>query len=119
VKPLIPLILMLAVFWLLVIRPQRKRQLKMAEQQRGLHVGDEVMLGSGIFGRITDVQDDTVSLEVAPGTSIKVSKQAVVKVLTQPGDDVISEYDDAEPRSEQPQDTAATVVPDASDRHDQ
>lgn len=75
----LPLILIVLVFWVLVIRPQRKRQQELTKTQRGLEIGTEVMLGSGIFGTIVSVADETVRVEVAPGTTIKVARQAVVR----------------------------------------
>ncbi len=78
---LIPFVLIVLVFWFLVIRPARKRQQEMTAIQRSVEVGAEVMLGSGIFGRVTATSDDTVQLEIAPGTKVKVARQAVVRVV--------------------------------------
>jgi preprotein translocase subunit YajC len=77
----LPLILIVLVFWVLVIRPQRKRQQELTKTQRGLEVGTDVMLGSGIFGTVVSVADETVRVEVAPGTTIKVARQAVVRQI--------------------------------------
>ena len=44
------------------------------------------MLGSGIFGTVASLDDETLGLEIAPGTTIKVARQAVVKVLDNPVD---------------------------------
>jgi preprotein translocase subunit YajC len=78
----LPLILIVLVFWVLVIRPQRKRQQQLTQTQKGLEIGTEVMLGSGIFGTVVSVADETLRVEVAPGTTIKVARQAVVRVVT-------------------------------------
>jgi preprotein translocase subunit YajC len=85
---LLPFVLIAAVFWFLLIRPQRKRQMELVRTQRGLEVGDEVLLGSGIVGRVAELPDDEfLHLEVAPGVRIKALKGAVVRNLTeQPGD---------------------------------
>ena len=53
----------------------------MAATQSALGVGTEVMLGSGIYGTVASVEDDTLHLQVAPGTIVKVARQAVVKVI--------------------------------------
>lgn len=82
----LPLILIVLVFWFLVIRPQRRRQQDLSSTQRGITVGTEVMLGSGIYGTIRAIDDDTVRVEVAPGTTMKVSRQAVVRVVDQTHD---------------------------------
>jgi len=77
----LPLVLIVLVFWLLIVRPQRRRQQALAATQASLGLGSEVMLGSGIFGRVASLDDETIQLEVAPGTVVKVSRQAIVKVL--------------------------------------
>ncbi len=77
----LPFILIALVFWFLIVRPQRRRQQELASTQSALAPGAEVMLGSGIYGTVTAVEDDTVRLDVAPGTTIKVARQAVIKVV--------------------------------------
>ena len=82
---LIPLLLIVLAFWLLVIRPARRRQQEMTRIQNSVSIGAEVMLGSGIFGTVVAIGDDTLTLAVAPGTEIKVARQAVVRVIEAPG----------------------------------
>lgn len=79
---ILPLLLIVLAFWFLVIRPARKRQQDTARIQSSVDVGAEVMLGSGIYGTVVAVGDDTLQLEVAPGTTVKVARQAVVRVIT-------------------------------------
>lgn len=73
------LVAIMAIFWFLMIRPARKAQRAQQELVSSLEVGDEVVLNSGIFGRITALADATVELEVAPGTVLKVARQVVVR----------------------------------------
>ena len=82
---LVPLLLIVLAFWLLVIRPAKRRQQDMTRIQNSVSVGSEVMLGSGIFGTVVSVGDATISLQIAPGTEIKVARQAVVRVV-EPGE---------------------------------
>lgn len=82
---LLPLLLIVLAFWFLVIRPARRRQQEMSRVQNSVGVGSEVMLGSGIYGTVVAVGDDTLTLSVAPGTEIKVAKQAVARVIPPPG----------------------------------
>jgi len=77
----LPFVLIALVFWLLIVRPQRRRQQDLARTQDSIAPGTEVMLGSGIFGTVSSVQDETLHLEVAPGTTLKVARQAVVRVV--------------------------------------
>ena len=75
-------VLLLAVMWLLVIRPQRKRQ---AEQRRILNSvapGEEVLTAGGLYGTVRAVDDDEVRLEIAPGVEVRVSRHSVAVVLT-------------------------------------
>ncbi|HLN77103.1 MAG TPA: preprotein translocase subunit YajC [Nocardioidaceae bacterium] len=82
---LLPLLLIVLAFWVLVIRPARKRQQAMSQIQNSVDVGSEVMLGSGIFGTVVAVGDETLTLRIAPGTEIKVARQAVVRVIESHG----------------------------------
>ena len=80
----LPFVLIALVFWFLIVRPQRRRQHELASTQSSLDVGTEVMLGSGIFGTVASLDDETIRLELSPGTTVKVARQAVVKVLDRP-----------------------------------
>jgi preprotein translocase subunit YajC len=76
------IVLLFAVMWLLVIRPQRRRQ---AEQRRILESvapGEEVLTAGGLYGTVRAVDDDEIRLEIAPGIEVRVSRQAVAAVLT-------------------------------------
>lgn len=74
----VPILLIVVLFYALVIMPQKKRQKKMAEFLLALKVGDRVVTGGGLVGRITDIGEKEVSLEIAPGVVISVMKQAVL-----------------------------------------
>jgi preprotein translocase subunit YajC len=80
----LPFVLIALVFWFLIVRPQRRRQQELAATQSSLDVGTEVMLGSGIFGTVASLDEETVQLELSPGTTVKVARQAIVKVLDGP-----------------------------------
>jgi preprotein translocase subunit YajC len=73
--------LIAAVFWFLLIRPQRRRQQELAATQRTVELGDEVMLGAGIFGVVTRAEDEFLELETSPGARMKVARAAVVRVV--------------------------------------
>jgi preprotein translocase subunit YajC len=77
----LPFVLIALVFWFLIVRPQRRRQQQLASTQAALGPGTEVMLGSGIFGTVASLDDETLRIEVAPGTVVKVARQAVVRVI--------------------------------------
>ena len=77
----LPLIFMFVVLWFLMIRPQMKRAKEHKAMVEALAKGDEVVTGGGIAGRVTDVGDSFVQIEVAPNTVVAVQKQAVATVL--------------------------------------
>ncbi|KQY60669.1 hypothetical protein ASD11_06035 [Aeromicrobium sp. Root495] len=79
-----PLLLIVPVFYLLVLRPARARQRDFQETQKALSVGERVMLASGIFGEVADLDDDVVHLRIAPDTVIEVKRQAVALVVPDP-----------------------------------
>lgn len=81
---LLPLLLIVVIFWLLIIRPARRRQNAMAELQRSVTPGTEVMLNSGIFGTVEAVEDDVITLAVSDATSLRVHKQAITQVVRPP-----------------------------------
>lgn len=72
------LIGMFGVMYFLMIRPERKRQEKTQAMLGALKRGDEVVLTSGVFGKIQAVEERAIVLEVADKTRIKVLKQAVM-----------------------------------------
>ena len=78
---LLPLILMFVVLWFLMIRPQMKRAKEHKAMVEALAKGDEVVTGGGIAGRVVEVGDSFVQIEVAPNTVVAAQKQAVATVL--------------------------------------
>ncbi len=91
----LPFVLIALLFWLLIVRPQRKRQQDLKSTQSTLGVGSEVMLGSGIYGRVASLDDETLQLELSPGAHMKVARQAVVRVIDPP--DPLDTTDDQDP----------------------
>lgn len=79
---LLPLIIIIALFWLLMVRPQQRRQREIVSLQESLQVGQRVMMSSGVFGSIVALTDDRARLEVAPGTQIEIARAAIAKVDT-------------------------------------
>lgn len=77
----LPIILMFAVLWFIMIRPQMKRQKEAKAMLEALAKNDEVVTAGGILGRVTKVTDQYVGLEIAAGTEITVQKNAVTTVL--------------------------------------
>jgi preprotein translocase subunit YajC len=80
-ESILPFVLIVVVFWFLVVRPSRNQQKRLAATQSSVAVGSQVMLGSGIYGTVAGVGEETFDVEIAPGTTMKVAKQAVVRVV--------------------------------------
>jgi len=74
---LVMMIIFFVIFFLLVIRPQMKQQKEHKKMVESLSKGDEVVTGGGLLGRITDVGDNFVLLEVARDTEVKIQKNSV------------------------------------------
>lgn len=77
---LIFLFVMLAVFWVIMIVPQRKQQKKRMEMLNALKKGDKVITIGGIHGEITDVGDEDIRLRIADKVEIKLTKGSVSRV---------------------------------------
>ena len=83
--PLLAYFALLAVaFFVAVVRPQRRRLTAHRILVAGLQVGDEVITSGGIFGTIRSVTDDTVGLEIAPGTTVTVARAAIAQAVPAP-----------------------------------
>ena len=74
----LPLILIFVIFYFLLIRPQQKKQKQHQAMLNSLMVGDEVVTGGGIYGKIDKIIDNnTFLIEIANGVKIKVTKSAI------------------------------------------
>jgi preprotein translocase subunit YajC len=76
---LISLGLMVVIFYFLLIRPQRRRAMVQRDLAESLGVGDEVVTVGGMFGTIRAVDDESVTVEVSPGTDIRMLKSAILR----------------------------------------
>lgn len=71
----------IAIFYFLLWRPQQKRAKEHKNLIENLAKGDEIATGGGLMGRITKVNDDRISLEIAENVEVQVQKQAVAILL--------------------------------------
>lgn len=94
---LVPLVLMGGLFYFILLRPQRSRQRAQRRLLEGLEVGDEVMTAGGIFGTIKaiDDDDDTLTVEIAPGTQVRMIRRAIAQKLIE------DEYEEPEEEADQ------------------
>jgi preprotein translocase subunit YajC len=76
-----PLILIFAVFYFMLIRPQMKRAKEHKNLVAELAKGDEVVTNGGLLGKITDVGDSFISVQLTEGVEIKLQRHAVASVM--------------------------------------
>ncbi len=78
---MLPLLLMFVVLYFVMIRPQMKRQKETRNMLAALAKGDEVATAGGVLGKITELGDQYMTLEIAAGVNVRVQRNAVVQVL--------------------------------------
>ena len=78
---LLPMILMFAVFYFLLLRPQAKRAKAHAETLAQLKRGDEVITSGGIYGRVEGLTDEFITLEISDGVRVKVVRRQIASKL--------------------------------------
>ena len=93
--PIVMMVLMFAMMYFLIIRPQRRQRKEHEARIAALRTGDEVVTTGGIYGIITNVKDLVVVLTIADNVRIKVDKSCVANVLK---------------KSDEPEDETPTVV---------
>ncbi|MBV8297418.1 MAG: preprotein translocase subunit YajC [Acidimicrobiia bacterium] len=87
--PLLVLVLLFGVMYAAMIRPQQKRAREHQALMAAVEVGDEVMTTAGIFGRVTAVEGDVISIEISPGVVMRVARAAIGRRMD-------SEFDEPE-----------------------
>jgi len=78
---MLPLLLMFAVLYFVMIRPQIKRQKEHRTMVEALAKGDEVATAGGIIGRVTQLGEQFLHVEIAQGVQVQIQRSAVVQVL--------------------------------------
>jgi preprotein translocase subunit YajC len=81
---LIVLLALLALFWIFLIRPQRRRLHEQQELHSSVAVGDEIVTAGGLIGYVRGVneEDDTLVVEIAPGTNVRLARRGVAAILS-------------------------------------
>jgi preprotein translocase subunit YajC len=75
----LPLILVFVVFYFFMIRPQMKKQKELNNYRNALAKGDKVVTTGGIYGRVVEVKDNIVMMDVGGDVKLKIDKSAVLK----------------------------------------
>jgi preprotein translocase subunit YajC len=98
------IIIAFAVLWLIVVRPQRKRQTQQKQMLDDLRVGDEVLTAGGIYGTISGLDEEHVTVEIAPKLEVRVARRAIAGVTHEPEPE--DESGDEAEEAEEPPETA-------------
>jgi len=77
------IVAMIAIFYFVMIRPQSKKQKELKRQREAMQKGDKVVTAGGIHGRIREVKEATIRIEVAPNVELTVDKGSVYPVVEQ------------------------------------
>jgi preprotein translocase subunit YajC len=83
VEILIPIALLVALTYFVLVRPQRRRQQQQNEMVSQLEEGVEILTAGGVYGTVRSIREDELTVEIAPGTNIKLDKRAVAMVVPQ------------------------------------
>ncbi len=75
------IIVAFAFLWLVVVRPQKRRQSEQQQMLKQLRVGDQVLTAGGIYGEITSLRDDEATVEIAPQLEVRVARRAIAGVV--------------------------------------
>lgn len=78
---ILPLVFIVVIFWLLIIRPQMKRTKQHRELISNLAVDDEIVSAGGLLGKVTEVGDNFIKVELADGVLVKMQKSSVGQVV--------------------------------------
>ncbi len=78
---MLPLVVIFVVFYFLLIRPQQKRQKEHREMVAKLVAGDEIVTGGGVLGKVIEVGDSFVQVEIASGVQVKIQRHTIGAVM--------------------------------------
>jgi len=83
---LVPFILIFVIFYFMLILPQQKKQKQQKAMMESLKKGDKVITASGIWGTVTNLGKDTVTLQIADNTKIKMQREHIARLRSEEDD---------------------------------
>ena len=78
---LLPLVVIFVLFYFLMIRPQQKRAKQHKEMVAALKKGEEIVTNGGLLGKVTEVSDNFVTVEVSSGLNVRIQRQSISQVM--------------------------------------
>ena len=109
------IIIAFLLLWLIVVRPQRKRQNQQQQMLSDLQVGDEVLTAGGIYGTVSSLDENEVTVEIAPNTEVRVARRAIAGITQEPEEDEEDEEPEETEEPEEPDDEAVASPESAVD----
>jgi preprotein translocase subunit YajC len=97
VEILIPIALLVALTYFVLVRPQRRRQQQQNEMVSQLEEGVEILTAGGVYGTVRSIREDELTVEIAPGTNVKLDKRAVAMVVPEEEPEALPAAADEEP----------------------
>ena len=77
VAAFIPFVLIFVIFYFLILRPQQKQGKQRQEMLKAIKRGDDVITSGGLYGKVLNIVDDVITLEIAKGVSVRVSRTGI------------------------------------------
>jgi len=108
------IIIAFLLLYLIVVRPQKKRQTQQQQLISELRVGDEVLTAGGIWGTVSQLEEDVVTVEIAPGTEVRVARRAIAGVTRDPEDEETTELEEPEEPQVDDEDSVDSAAGDTS-----
>lgn len=84
--PLVWFAALAALFFVLVVLPQRRKMQAFYAMQASVQVGDEILTTSGLHGTVRALGDEDLDLEIAPGVVVRFARQAIGRILSEPSE---------------------------------
>jgi preprotein translocase subunit YajC len=103
------ILVLLALMWFLLIRPQRRRQLEQQRMIDALRIGKEIVTAGGLYGTVTEVAGDEVRLEIADGIEVRVAKRAIAGIVSEEEEEELEEAEEAEEAEDAADETPANL----------
>jgi preprotein translocase subunit YajC len=82
------LVILVAAFYFLIVRPQRRNAMVRRQLLNAVELGDEIVTSGGVYGTVLAIDDETLDVEIAPGVVVKVARGAVAARVTAGSDDL-------------------------------
>lgn len=88
------LVILVAAFYFLIVRPQRRQSMIRRQIIATVGVGDEIITSGGVFATVVAMDDETLDVEIAAGVVVKIARGAVAQKITEPEADADDPGDD-------------------------